>query len=208
MKKRMPSIAPGSWTLFINRANRMTYGKRAVKYTTWRRHTQTVVKIWYYKMFTMAKNQQKLGLTLNQCKRAKRYVDVRVKNYWTEIRTFTHSSFFTWKAYHRTSPDLSLCVSMSICLFLSLLPSLLTWPPWRCRSRGGSRPKGAGERVPIAAPRSPPLPLSSPASYNYNTIALFFAVTVPKAASALPADLPTSILGVQTGNPPAPSLLL
>ena len=55
MKNRMPSIAPGSWTLFINRASRMTYGKSAVKYTTWTHtHTQICYRYVYAVLDTMS----------------------------------------------------------------------------------------------------------------------------------------------------------
>lgn len=40
MKKVIPSTAPGSWALLISNAIRVTYGNRAVKYTTYKQETK------------------------------------------------------------------------------------------------------------------------------------------------------------------------
>ena len=39
MKKVIPSTAPGSWALLISNTIRVTYGNRAVKYTTYKQET-------------------------------------------------------------------------------------------------------------------------------------------------------------------------
>lgn len=56
MKKFIPFIAPGSCTLLISRAIRITYGNRAVKYTTYKQRQTSCQCV-----------HQSLSLSLSQC---------------------------------------------------------------------------------------------------------------------------------------------